>query len=476
MGLVHRLGFSSRGTGSALNGYRRSYGKPFASTLEYDYFRGVYCSSSMGKWDLDMFLSHSPVDISFFRLEDKKDLFGMTRQTGLHRTASEREGFDLARLTSAGASLNRSGKNYYAGCSFTGAQMQLTQRGTDSLQSADPLKAANFLKLSDPLKAADSLTLAESLKSSRTAVSVYGVAFGTNYEVFGEVALDNTLHGAAFVGGSLVVNPAFSVEASFKRLSPGYRGVMPGTKVSKDDIYDLRLGMRIAPFRNGRIIMYHDLEVSGRDALHTSPRFPERYSTIECSYGTRNGPVVTLRYTGKISQEISAETRPGIGTFAGQRQQHFRIHYKWEPLETFILQGRVEISSLGDVCVDGTAPVDEPGSENATGSMVYQQVQWIPLDGIRITYRYLLFDVGDWENRIYSYEPGVKYSFLFPAWVGKGSRNVLVFSAKISRRITLRGKCGLTVYAHRWETGSGNNVRNGNQLTDLEIQLQANLF
>ena len=108
--------------------------------------------------------------------------------------------------------------------------------------------------------------------------------------------------------------------------------------------------------------------------------------------------------------------------------------------------------------------------------MAWQQLQWIPGKNVRLTYRYLLFSVEKWENRIYSYEPGVKYSFLFPAWYGKGSRNVLVIAARISNRFTIRCKCGLTVYAHRWESGTGNDIRNGNRRFDLEVQLQADIF
>lgn len=520
MGLVHRLGFSSRSTANALNGYRRSYGKPFASTLEYDYFRGVYGSASKGKWELDMFLSQTPADISFFRLEEKENLFDMTRLTGLHRTSGESRGFDLARTSSAGASINRSGRNFYAGCSFTGAHMQLTQLGIDSLKIVDPMKILDSVKPpgslngsvsvngSDSVIHADVMKFSDPLKSSRAAVSVYAVAFGTNYEVFGEIACNGRFHAAALFGGSLVVNPALSAEASFRRLSPGYRGVMPGTEDGADDEYELGLAIRITPFRYGRLSLYHDLKVAGRDARFTDPVFPGRYNSIECYWGTPGGPAITFRYTGKTTREINAGTRTGAGTLTNQYSHHFRIHYSWAPAETLVLQGRAEVSTCSEVDFDGlvgagdpatvTGGIHETGKEEGaeaepgpgsgclsnagsvpfhnTGSMVYQQLQWIPRERVRVTYRYLLFDVGDWKNRIYSYEPGVKYSFLFPSWVGKGSRNVVVLSAKIGRRITLRGKYGLTVYAHKWETGTGSEIRNGNRLTDFELQLQIDLY
>lgn len=494
MGLVHRLGFSSRGSVMPLNGYRRSYVKPFASTLEYDYFRGVYAEAAAGKWEMDLFLSHQPADISFFRIKESHDLFGMTRQNGFHRTTGERQGFDLARLSVAGASFNRSGENHYAGCAFTGGQMRLTEYGKDSLKGTDPMNVR------------------------RAAFSLYGVVFGSTHEIYGEVALDNNFHGALLLGGSMVINAALSGNASVERISPGYRGIMPGPARDKEDVYNLRLGCDITPFRYGRIRMYHELIIPASVLSAAVPPVPERYTAMEFSYATGNGPVITLKYTGKIVQEILACNQPGNGAYSGKRQQHIRIHYRWEPTEKLILQGRLEISALryggmdgicngsgnrhfdatgddsgdghflgvedyageviytGNKTSNGTCAEDGPVMTDETGNMAYQQVQLIPREGIRITYRYLLFHVPDWENRIYTYEPGVRYSFLFPSWYGKGSRNVLVVSAKISQRITLRGKCGLTIYAHRWASGSGNDLRRGNRQFDLELQLQANLF
>lgn len=502
MGLVHQLGFNSRNTGYALNGYRRSYGKPFASTLEYDYFRGLYGAASAGKWELDVLLSYRPADLSFFRFAEKNDLFDMTRQTGLHRTMGERQGFDLARQLTSGAALNRSGKNFYAGCSFTGARMRLTENGMDSLKTTDPMHA------------------------TRSTLSAYGVVFGSAFEIYGEAALDNAHHTATLLGGVLVINPALSLDASARRITPGYRKIMSGSSVNKEDVFTYHTGIRITPFNDARLRIYHDISIAAPRTFYAGPLVPEHYTSIECTYKKGNGPAITLRYTGKQLLESITNGHPGNGTYTNTRQQHFRIHYRWEPMDQLIFQGRLEISTLAESNLEGSpreigsddaqgaalmnwntyAPGSDVGAvsgikdrtnkkngrvsiveaspaikdgtnrKNETGSMAWQQVQWTPRRGIRITYRYLLFNVEEWENRIYSYEPGVRYSFLFPAWYGKGSRNVLVVSAKISRRYTVRGKCGLTVYAHRWETGTGNDMRNGNRRFDLEVQLQADIF
>jgi len=52
----------------------------------------------------------------------------------------------------------------------------------------------------------------------------------------------------------------------------------------------------------------------------------------------------------------------------------------------------------------------------------------------------VLFQVAEWENRIYLYEPGLYYSFSFPAFYGQGQKTTLLLTLKPLRRITLSAK------------------------------------
>ena len=442
MGLVHGLGFSSGMTGVAIDGYRRSYAKAFASTLEYDYYRGIYAEVSKGKWGADLFFSLRPEDISLFRLNAPVNLFGQIRRTGLHRTVSERDGYDLARQYNAGVSVNRSAERWYMGWSATGSKMGLTSRGRDSVERIAP-------------------GIVE--EAVHGGLSCYGVGFGKGYELFGEAAVDHQAKVAVITGGTAEINPAWLINFAFRMYQPGYTGQTPkayGAGTNPENETGISYGMNVVPFSNARLFLSTD--ISGE---HTAPgnKSDPGYNirnNLRFNYVLKDGPAFEIRITGRSRQQSLNEPGPGNNSYLTERQNRYRLNGSWDLSEKLVLSGRIEFATLHS---DGV---------RHTGKIIYSQVKVIPWERVRITYRYLAFDSDHWDNRIYTYEPGVRYSFLFPAWYGRGTRNILTFSARLNRWLTVRSKFGYTAYAHRRETGSGHDTRPGNQVWDGELQIQ----
>ncbi|MEX0981579.1 MAG: helix-hairpin-helix domain-containing protein [Bacteroidales bacterium] len=442
MGLIHGLGFNSGGTGVTTDGYRRSYAKPFASTMEYDYYRGVYAEVSKQRWTADLFCSVRPEDISLFRLKAPANLFDQIRRTGLHRTDPERNGFNLARQYAAGLSVNRSAEKWYIGWSATGSKMELSDRGRDSVN----LVAPGILK-----------------EEVQGGLSFYGVGFGKGYELFGEVAVDHHASMALLAGGTFEINPALLLNLSFRSYQVEYNGQTPkayGAKTKPENETGINCGINIAPFSNARLYLFTDISgESNVPGYGSDPGFFIR-NNIQFGYAFTDGPDLEFRITGRSRQKKLSETGPGNGSYATNQQQKYRLNGSWDLSEKLVLSGRIELAIL------------QSGGEKQTGKVIYSQVKVIPKEKIRLTYRYLAFNSNHWENRIYTYEPGVRYSFLFPAWYGKGTRNILTVSAKLNRWLTVRSKLGMTAYTHRRETGSGQDVRPGNRIWDCELQIQ----
>jgi hypothetical protein len=448
MGLVHGLGFSSGVNGIAIDGYRRSYAKGFASTLEYDYYRGIYAEVSKGTLSTDLFCSAKPEDISLFRLEDPINLFEKTRRTGLHRTLTERDGYDLARQHTAGFAINRSAEQWSLGWSATASGMVLTSRGRDSVERIAPGSVEEKLQ---------------------GGLSCYGVGFGRGYELFGEAAMDHRARMAVIAGGTFEINPALLINVAFRMYQQGYTGQTPkayGTGTKPENETGISYGIHVVPFNNARLFLNTDISgehhatVNKNDPGYKSdPGFSIR-NNLRFVYALKEGPDFEIRITGRSRQKSLNEAGPGNSSFHVERQNRYRLNGSWGLSEKLILSGRMEFATL------------HTNGKLRTGKVVYSQVKLTPLEQIRISYRYLAFDTDHWDNRIYTYEPGVRYSFLFPAWYGTGTRNLLVFSVKLNRWITVRSKLGITAYAHRRETGSGQDIRPGNQVWDGEIQIQ----
>ncbi|MCD4709782.1 MAG: hypothetical protein K8R52_02975, partial [Bacteroidales bacterium] len=100
--------------------------------------------------------------------------------------------------------------------------------------------------------------------------------------------------------------------------------------------------------------------------------------------------------------------------------------------------------------------------EEVPGFAAVQQVTLRTSWNLKATAQFVLFQVTDWENRIYLYEPGVYYSFSFPAYYGSGQKTTLLLTLKPVRRITFSVKIsGIT--------------NSGNQKWEAAIQLRLNL-
>ncbi len=443
MGLVHGTGFITGTSGLEMNGYRRSYAKPFASTMEYDYLRGFYAEWNAGGWSSDFYISYRQPDISFFNFASPFNLFEQIRKTGMHRTPGERNGTGLANLFSSGASINRAGQHHYSGCSISRSGISLTGRGRDSL------------------------ALQDALATSRSNLSVYSVGFWNSIEVFGELATDGELDFALIGGGSLTVNPALDVVLAVRYYQSDYTGQMPRAHGAADDPENLRgmnVGLRITPCDRTRVSVHADLSghisITGPDEL---PGWRELLD-IRVTHGSRSEQKFVLRLVGKKREMHSI---PGVmlrKSYFTEKKAAGQVQYSGNLSDQVGISGRCIYSIL------------QEDKDIYRSWLAYCQARWEPSERVKLTYRFQLFDAREWRNRIYTYEPGLRYSFSFPSVYGRGQKNILIAALEIDSRITLRSKIGITKYAHRREIGSGQDTRAGNRLLDLEFQFQVKLY
>ncbi len=439
IGLVHGLGFNSNGNGVQLNGFRTSWSKPKASTAEYNYYRGVLAEIGIKKWSCTGFYSCKLEDISLFGMKDSNqtnNLLEAKRETGLHRTASELNGRDLAWQHAAGISLNRNHLHVNYGISASGSKMKTTK----------------VLR--------DSVPFITKAKNTSGNLSVYAIAYGEKFEVYGEYAINEELTPALLIGGNIELNPALSMYSSFRYYNPDFTSQIPGAYGTGSEINNeigLNTGLLIIPFRNAKIMLDNDVCYFPAASYYLStPGFNYR-SKVEFTYKFKGGQEITAKYSIKSREVDALRNSPGTKITTIKTREQWRLHYSYVVTENFTLSGRTALAVSG---------------KKDYGFLMYQQVKVKSSDWLSMTYRILLFDIDSWDNRIYCYEPGLRYSFLFPSYYRTGLKNTLVISSKFSRWISLRCRLGHIHYSDKWETGSGVEIRDGDQVFDIEFQLQ----
>jgi len=425
LGLVHGLGFRN-GTGFQLNGYRAHYAKPFASLSEYGYYQGIYLKAGRGRLRASAYGSIMPADVSFHNLSDPlatHSIEDALRTTGYHRTESEVNGRRLARKTAGGLNLAMHGERLHLGLSLSGYRSMLNKTGRDSV----------------PWMLTD--------RSVMGNISVYTTMSWNRLLLFGESALDHNGHVAVFSGAELDLNTAMAVCGSLRSYSPGFRSQEPSAYASgsrPENERGFNIGFQATPFPEAELLLDTDF------VYHREGNYHSDY------------PGFQVKSTGSLKLDIGES---GIMKFMVRRRwrqfdrTQYRLHYAVAVGPSLTISGRAEWGVLRD---DGVTSVSK---------LVYQQAG-LTGDGFRCTFRLLMFDVDNWDNRIYAYEPGVRYNFRFPSYYGKGLRNSVVASVSLLRFMKIRLQAGSTHYAYRRTTGSGNDIRPGDRVYDMEIQLE----
>lgn len=82
------------------------------------------------------------------------------------------------------------------------------------------------------------------------------------------------------------------------------------------------------------------------------------------------------------------------------------------------------------------------------------------------------FNTDDYDSRVYSYERGMRRSFYFPSYYGKGIRYMMFASTERFKNLEITAKVGTSKYFDRNKIGSGYQQIDHSSATDLEMQVR----
>lgn len=424
---------------------------PRASWRENGFESGIGVQMEFGKIRAMIWSSYSRMDLSLQNLTGPHlhtDWSEYERTTGLHRTANENGGRGLAYQSGSGMHVSRTFRRGSAGVMFGCRINGLTGRGKDTLQM-------------NPGASVFSL------------VSLHGNWFSNRSEIAGEAVLGKNGGMAMLAGWRCRVSDFLRILMVIHHYGTGYRGMNPSAYGSGSRVLNEQGIACLWHFEAGTHLCA-DMEMEFF-------RYPgPRYLTKVPTTGYRMGLSISnpetadfrwrLRISRKMWQNTSGEDDlplPSLKTSETSRLE-LRAEKRHEvspqgPVTLLRWQSRLNLSWL---------------HEQAAGRPAFAVTQSLSCTCRRLlsfTLHWVAFNVDQWENRIYLYEPGLYSNFEFPACYGQGNKVVAVGSWKMGRRITLGGKISRIYYHDRNTTGSGNDLRQGNRRWEAAIQFRLNL-
>lgn len=444
LGLINGTGFLNSPEGYQQKTVSIVKLNPYASLNEYFYYNGIAGQIFLNRMELVIWSSYRFMDLALGSMADNPAIQGWTdfqQKTGLHRSKNEINGQSLGFNFHTGFHTSVKTKDYQVAFMIENEMNGLTRKGMDSLNAK--------------INSVNSQVLSIHWKSHHGSV-----------ETFGEIA-SRDLHSVAVLSGTRIYfNDFIQGLLLFHHYSSAYHGIFPSAYGSGSNLSN-EMGIAIQLHAEpGKAII--------TDLTTELFRYPNpRYLTVVPSTGCRYQ--LKIQYTGseyfqwkfrfskKLWQTTPAKEHNGIRSLENNDLTRLDLQFDYEPLNGIRWQSRIIVSSFSGSSKHGKAYA---GLHRANSDLSEE---------IRFTVQFLVFDVPDWENRIYLYEPGLYYELNFPVCYGNGQKLSFVLSIKPIRKITLACKGSVISYLNTENIGSGNSGITGNKRWDLGLQMRIKL-
>lgn len=419
----------------------RSGIRKYSSAGENDFFRGAAMKLKYNNLSMDLFFSNFHADATIHR--DSCNYFKSLITTGFHRTESELQKKDAVLIGSFGTHIGYKKEHLDIGFTYFSQNFNI-----DYLIAADPF-------LSVRLKKHDHI---------RNVSSDYKFNM-KNIILFGEIAADYQGRPAILNGMILKLHPLISYSFIHRKYHRSYLGLKScgfGEKTHTRNEEGYYTGLEIYLWKYFKIDIFSDhYRFPFPDFTSSSPIYGSEYF-LNCSFypGSEIEFIYRFRYEKKQESENIRRSRMDL-TMANRKTSN-RFELKFNIPGGLVLKSRTELSHL-----------KKNDSGWTMGFYCGNDISYENKDkSIRLWMRYAIFDIPEWDNRIYAYENDIPFTFSIPAYHKSGARTI--FLAKISpcKNAEFWFRYSLTVYNRTDKSGSSGDQSKISRNPFLSIQLR----
>ena len=419
--------------------------RPYTSTNEFSYFRGIASQISLGKFDFTPFISTIKLDAGTnFNSETNVEEISSLQKNGLHRTSTEINNRDKINQQIFGGNLQ-----------FNNRKLSI---GITAYQSKYNRPFASGTSLYNKFDFAE--------KELKNAGVNYSYTYLNTY-FFGEFA-HSLSNGSAYLNGVISsLSPAVSLVLLHRNYQKNYHsffnmGFSENTNaVNEKGFYS---GLQIKPNKKYELNFYADAFKFpwlkfGVDAPSSG------YDLFgQFTYSPNKTSKYMLRYQF-INKQKNAEKIAQTNILNETKRSKYRIEIQYQIDQKLDLRNRIEI-----------AQYHEGNLANRFGFLVYQDINYHPLSSnLSGNMRLALFQTDDYDTRIYTYENDVLYGYSTPAFQNEGIRFYTNLRYRLNRGIDFWLRYAITKYNNQTSIGSGLEQIDGSHRSEIKLQLRFQL-
>ena len=409
--------------------------RPYTSTDENRFFRGISAILGRGAFKLVLFYSNKNRDANI--LTDRQTggrYFTSLQTSGYHRTLSEIEDKRSVNEQMAGGYGEVKLERFRIGGMIAMQQFNL------------PMSTGSSQYKSKSFAGRENLNFGLD----------YQLAFA-HLQCFGEAGISKNGKAGGVQGVVWHANPQLSLSTYFRCFDPGFH-TFYGSSLSESsgnrNETGLYTGIMLCPLPKMKLFGYMDIY-----------HFPMlTYTTVGPSSGNDYMVQADIGLTRKLFLYIRGkyESKPqkltvnkGITADYDEMLTKLRFQTEYIVNEKLLLHTRFEYAGYHFNRI------------SEKGFLLFQDIVYEPWRKLKVWFRYAWFNTDGYNSRIYSYENDLLYSFAIPEFHGNGQRIYITLKWTTSPHLTLYLKAGCTIHNGAASWGSGNDVTDGNQRTEL---------
>ena len=288
--------------------------------------------------------------------------------------------------------------------------------------------------------------------------------FIKNVNVFGEVAVSDNGGMAMLTSALLGLDKRFDLALLYRNYSENYYTLESsafGETTVNNDEKGLYLGAEMRFTDQFKLSLYYDLWK--HDWMKYRVDAPsdgfETFARIDYTIKRKFNTYFQYRYVSK-QRNLSGDENT-VRTPLPYHLHRLRWHISQKVDKSTEIRARSELSFFNQQGI------------TSKGSMVFADIIYKPMmKPYSFAARYGIFDVDNFDTRIYTFESDLLYEYSIPFFQNRGSRYYLMTKYRLGRNMVIEARYSNTGYSNIETIGSGNELINGANKSDFKLQFR----
>ena len=447
-GLTFGSGLAARKSAYVMN-LKRYYEsiRPYRSLNENEFMRGTALSYQVNKTLLITgFVSHKYINTSYRNSDSNEvlngDGFSSIVLTGYHRTPNEIQNKQNVMQTIVGANVQLRLEKFQFGLTAVNA----------NYDKAFTLESAPYQKY----------------YFSGTKLSNVGLDYSTqlgSMQLFGESSLSSNGGWATTNTAQLPLDAKLDFCMMYRNFSKDYQTIINNPFAENNNGSNEEAIYTAMVYRHSKSI-----QVSAYLDVYRSPWL--RYLVdapskgidflMEWQYNPNKIFQSYIRYKHEEKEKNQSGNVTKLDVIVPQTRDLIRLHLQYKVGTHFSFKSRLEHCMF-----------NAEGIGQKSGTLIYQDFQYKPFfNPFDVTCRLAMFDIEDFNARVFAVESDVLYQYSVPLYQNAGVRYYVLLHYNVSKHFDIWLRYAKTTYSNVNTIGTGLEQIQGNESSDMKVQVR----